>query len=259
MQTNAGKKQSCLSPLTFFGEFRAAKRQTASGRVRASVRSIKWSCGHNEMMTNTAINHPVPRAPSRTRTAVVRVWKMNTERKLELMKSERWIRVHMFVCRWLCYACHQDGGRGVVAPRCSAQGGVQSRGVRGEGVTWKYPQSPKDGCQCNRGEDGYWTSRHFFSVSSHITGSLSLQQVGLKRSGVWGFGAGASKWKRGAFPVVNHSWAALSLWRFDGREWWILLALGLGSQTAIITPDPADSRAHLDKWRGLLIFEGSHV
>lgn len=129
--------------------------------------------------------------------------------------------------------------------------------------SWKIPRTPKDGCQGNKEEDGYWTSHHFYCQLTH-TGSLSLRQVGLKDWVPLCVTCLHQKQKLGTFPAVNHrrrsDFSLQRHRRFEGGEWWICLALGLGSQTAIIITDPADFRAHLDEWRGfLLIFEGSHV
>ena len=57
---------------------------------------------------------------------------------------------------------------------------------------------------------------------------------------------------------LSSAFSLQKFWWFDS-EWWILLASSLSSQTTIIITDPADFRAHLDKWRGLLKFEGSRV
>lgn len=84
-----------------------------------------------------------------------------------------------------CHVCHQERGRGatrLVAPQCNlGRVGSELRGERWI-LTWslKIPRSPKDGCQGNRGEDGYWASHHFYCQLPCSTGSLSLQQVRFK-------------------------------------------------------------------------------
>lgn len=102
--------------------------------------------------------------------------------------------------------------------------------------SWKIPRTPKDGCLGNREEDGYWTSHHFYCQLTY-TGSLSLQQAGLrdwvplcvmclhqnKNSALF------LQWITAALRLLFAE--ASEIWR------WICLALGLGSQTAIIITD----------------------
>lgn len=203
--------------------------------------------------------------------------------ELQLLASEKWTqlfknRAKEITERWYCvcvYIClrvsfHQERGHDVtrfVTPQCNVDcaGWDQSEGVRGEGsyCLWKIPQSPKDGCQGNRGEDGYWTTHHFYCQLLYQCTTAGGAKATKVESGFWQVMTCLLCDKNPLHnPVADNHCATLSylqrpadLIEMDDGS---LLTLALNCQTAIIILDTADFRPHLDKWRAL-IFEGSHV
>lgn len=128
--------------------------------------------------------------------------------------------------------------------------------------SWKIPRTPKDGCLGNREEDGYWTSHHFYCQLTY-TGSLSLQQAGLrdwvplcvmclhqnKNSALF------LQWITAALRLLFAE--ASEIWRWRMMD---LSCIGARLSNSHYHYRSADFRAHLDEWRGVFfIFEGSHV
>lgn len=180
------KKQTLPTSAYFCREFLGGlqKDKCVASNIRyISVWSFKqWNdiraCGNNEMMTNMTISYPRPLGLLMDKLLEYEKWiqrenslkKQNktTITKCELMKlvdTKRRHRVCVCICVQVSLLCVSPGRKEVmVLQRLLLPGVIWTWGGERSRVTWslKIPQSPKDGCQGNREEDGYWTSHHFY-------------------------------------------------------------------------------------------------